>query len=243
MHKEYVRIVENADVAILFIHGIVGTPNHFNRFIKLIDDSVSIYNVLLDGHGKGVKDFSKTSMTKWRKQIAETVEKLANEHEKIYIVAHSLGCLLSIEQAVSCPKVEKMFLLAVPLKVFLKPKAVLTALRVYRDKISSDDAPMLAAKECCGVEHDKNILSYLGWIPRFVELLCYIKEIRKSVKEISITCFAYQSRNDELVLKSAGKLLEENALICVKELKNSGHYYYEKEDFTLLEKEFLNFIK
>ena len=37
--------------------------------LSLVPDNISVYNVLLDGHGKGVKEFSKTSMKKWKKQI------------------------------------------------------------------------------------------------------------------------------------------------------------------------------
>ena len=35
-HKEYIKISDCSTTAILFIHGIVGTPNHFNDFISLL---------------------------------------------------------------------------------------------------------------------------------------------------------------------------------------------------------------
>ena len=92
-HKEYIKICNDSTIAVLFIHGIVGTPNHFNEFIPLIPDTFSVYNLLLDGHGKGVKDFSKTSMKKWETQVSSVVEELSATHQKIYIVAHSLGTL------------------------------------------------------------------------------------------------------------------------------------------------------
>ena len=95
-HKEYKRICDNSSIAILFIHGIVGTPNHFNKFVSLVPDSISVYNLLLDGHGKEVKDFSKTSMKKWELQVTSAVQELSLMHEKIYIVAHSLGTVLAI---------------------------------------------------------------------------------------------------------------------------------------------------
>ena len=110
MHKEYKRIVANAEKAILFIHGIVGTPNHFKNLLPLIPDDLSVYNILLDGHGKGVKDFSKTAMGKWEAQVAAAVEELAKNHKEVYIVAHSLGCLLAIEQAISDCRITKLFL-------------------------------------------------------------------------------------------------------------------------------------
>ena len=36
MHEEYIRDVPGSDTAVLFIHGILGTPNHFRRFLSLI---------------------------------------------------------------------------------------------------------------------------------------------------------------------------------------------------------------
>ena len=32
-------------------------------------DSYSVYNIILDGHGKSVGDFAKTNMKKWEKQV------------------------------------------------------------------------------------------------------------------------------------------------------------------------------
>ena len=74
MHKEYKRIVENSPKALLFIHGILGTPNHFDPFMPLVPENLSVYNMLLDGHGKSVRDFTKTSMEKWENQVARTKE-------------------------------------------------------------------------------------------------------------------------------------------------------------------------
>jgi len=118
MHKDYKRLVENSSRSILFIHGIVGTPNHFKRFLPLVPEDQSIYNLLLDGHGKGVRDFSRSSMAKWEEQTARAVSELAESHEEIYIVAHSLGCLLAIEQSICNPKIKKLFLLQAPLRLF-----------------------------------------------------------------------------------------------------------------------------
>ena len=62
------------------------------------------------------------------------VEELSLTHEKIYIVAHSLGTLLAIEQAIKNKTVYKLFLIAVPLSLSLKPKMAINSLKVYFDK-------------------------------------------------------------------------------------------------------------
>lgn len=242
-HKEYLRISRGASTAVLFIHGIVGTPNHFTDFVSLVPQTVSVYNLLLDGHGKGAEDFSNTSMEKWEKQVSSAVIGLSALHERVYIVAHSLGTLLAIEQAIKNKKVCKLFLLAVPLCLSIKPKMPINSLKVYFDKISPDDREALAAKNCCGVSNDKNPLSYIGWVPRFTELFSKMRKTRDALCALNTPCQAYQSCKDEMVARKSERYLSQNPCITVKVLENSGHYYYDEADRELLIAEFTEMIK
>ncbi len=242
MHEEYKRIVENANKAVLFIHGIVGTPKHFRFLVPLVPEDISVYNILLDGHGKGAKDFANTSMKRWEEQVSAVVRELAQKHNEIYIVGHSMGCLLAIEQALCNPKVTKLFLLAAPLKLFLKPKMAVNALKVFFDKINPQDKEEVAAKECYGIENDKNPLHYVGWIPRFLELFSKIRKVRRITELVKTPCVACQSLKDEMVSKMSIALLKKNSIFTIVELKNSGHYYYEENDLSLIKKTFTDFI-
>lgn len=242
MHKEYKRIVAHTSKAVLFIHGIVGTPNHFKTFVPLVPEDISIYNILLDGHGKGAKDFAKTSMEKWKEQVSLAVEELAQNHESIYVVGHSLGTLLAIEQAVNCPQISKLFLLSVPLKVSLKPKLFTNSLKVYFGKADPENEELKAALECYGVANERNPFRYLAWIPRFLELFSQIRYVRGMIDNLRTPTVAYQSAKDEMVSQKSKMMLEKNPRIYVVELKNSGHYYYEKSDFAFLKNEFIKFI-
>lgn len=242
MHREYKRIIENSKKVILFIHGILGTPNHFECFISLVPDNISVYNVLLDGHGKGVKEFSKTSMKKWKKQIDDIVNELCSSCEEIYIVAHSMGCLLALEQSVKNSKISKMFLLAAPLKLSLKPQMFINSLKVYFNKIDVDDEVGMAAKKCCGIHHDKNIFKYFGWIPRFLELFSEIKQTRNIINKVSVPCSVYLSCKDEMVSLSSQKFLKDNSNFLITQLEKSGHFFYEEYDLEFLKNDFINFI-
>lgn len=243
MHKEYKRIVPDSSKALLLIHGILGTPNHFAPVMPLVPESMSVYNLLLDGHGKGVRDFAKTSMKIWENQVALAVEELAKEHNEIYIAAHSLGSLLAIEQAAKNPKVTKLFLLAVPLKLFLKPKLFTNSLKVYLGKIDPQNEELMQAVRCYGIAQEKNPFLYLGWVPRFLELFSKISKTRKIVGALGVPCIACQSRKDEMVSVKTKKFLKENKMISVVELPNSGHFYYEKTDLAVLLDAFLAFTE
>lgn len=235
MHKEYKNIINGADTAILFIHGILGTPSHFKDFIPLIPESYSVHNLLLDGHGGGVKEFSNTSMSRWKNQVENAVTDILKTHKYIIIVAHSMGTLFAIQQAISKPKkIKALFLLAAPLKISVKFKAFSNSIKVFFDKIKPDDKSALAAKLAYGIEKDKRFWLYIGWIPRYLELFKEIKHTRKITNLLNVPSYIFQSKNDELVSKKSVEYLKNNSNFNLKILNDSWHYYYSKNDYNYL---------
>ena len=241
-HKEYKRIVPKARAAILFVHGIVGTPNHFAEFLSVVPDNISVYNILLDGHGGSVRDFSRTSMQKWERQVRDAVDELTLSHTEVYIVAHSMGTLFAIDRAIENKTVKGLFLFAVPLKIAPKPRMVANVCKVYFDKINPDDVVAQAAKRCYGIAQDRNPFHYVGWLPRYFELFAKAKQARSRLSMLQTPTVAYQSAKDEMVSGKSLKMLKQNASISVFELKNSGHYYYAPNDLSFLFEEFERFV-
>jgi len=242
MDQEFRRIVPAADTAVLFIHGIVGTPRHFDDLILLLPDTVSVHNLLLAGHGGSARDFAHASMTAWELQVEAAVAALAETHSHIYLVAHSMGALLSIEAAAHHKEVEKLFLLAVPLRIALTPAMARNSWKVYRSTIAPDDHAALAAQRCCGVAQTKNPLPYLGWIPRFLELFSKIRAVRKLLPKLTTPSLAAQSMKDELVSPRAMDDLRQNPHITLLPLPHSGHYYYPPADKEALHEAFTAFL-
>ena len=101
----------------------------------------------------------------------------------------------------------------------------------------------MAAKKCYGINDDKNPLHYIGWIPRFLELFSKIKKTRKTIIFVKTPCIAHHSAKDEMVSKRSKTMLQKNSVISVVELKNSGHYYYEKRDLAIIKENFIDLIK
>ena len=82
-HDEVKRIIPGARTAVLLIHGICGTPNHFVGGIPLMEwipSDWSIYNLLLPGHGGTVEDFAKSSLKQWRCSARRAFCSLVNTH-------------------------------------------------------------------------------------------------------------------------------------------------------------------
>ena len=72
-HVEYKRIVEGSRVAILCIHGFMGSPNQYRDIVPYIPENVSVYNMILDGHGGNVLDFGHASMKKWEENVEKGI--------------------------------------------------------------------------------------------------------------------------------------------------------------------------
>ena len=151
-------------IAILFIHGILGTTSHFEPFLSLVPPNWSICNLSLKGHGGSVKDFSQASMTEWKQQVKNALEELSETNNKIIIVAHSMGTLFAIEKSV-----DELFLLNVPLKVRVTFRLFRTSWRVFTGNIKPDDKWSLAAQNAYSIERDNHILTMNEQIPKSIQ--------------------------------------------------------------------------
>lgn len=240
--EQGIRYIQDADVAILFIHGILGTPDHFKPFLSLVPPNWSIYNILLKGHGGSVKDFSAASMAEWKQQVHETLKTILTTHSRVAIVAHSMGTLFAIQEAVETP-IAALFLLNVPLIVHIRPQLFKTSWRIYRGNVKSDDVWSLAAQSAYGIDRDTHILRYLGWIPRYFELFSEIRRTRKIVYKLTVPCKVYLSMKDEMVSPKTGKIFEKIISVTVKTLNTSGHFYYSPRDRQILQEDFLDMLQ
>ena len=242
LHQQFQRILPEADTAFLCIHGILGTPDHFDFLIPLIPDSVSIYNLLLDGHGKSAADFSHTSMKTWEMQVNQTICELLKSHEHLYIVAHSMGTLFAIEQAIQCRKVRGLFLLAVP--IIVSPKALMfqNSAKVFLGNIREDDRFGKAAQASCSVVTSANPLHYTGWIIRYLELFRKISQTKRRLADLRTPSVAIQSRLDEMVGKNADEYLRIHSSMSVYTLEKSYHYLYDPTDLQFIKSQFQQFI-
>lgn len=247
LHEEYVRIVPGADTAVLFIHGIVGTPNHFRDLIPLVDlvpEDYSIYNILLDGHGKTVDDFAKTSMKKWKSQVWGIFEELSRTHDHVILVAHSMGTLFSIQLAIEHPEIiPYLFLIAVPLRPGIRLLTIRNLLFLVFGKLREDIPLEAATMQVCGVKTTRKLWKYLKWIPRYLELFMEIHATGKVMGQLSVPCTAYQSQRDELVSNNARKVLNDSGVMTVHNLLFSTHFYYHPDDQVTVRADFEKQIK
>ena len=230
MHKQ-------GKTGILFIHGILGTPEHFRMFLPLVPKEYSVRNLLLKGHGGSVRDLSQASMSEWKRQVSEALDELSVSCDSIIIEAHSMGTLFAIQEAIQRP-IDELFLINVPLKLHITFRLLRTMQKVYTGNIKPEDVWYLAAQKACSIRIEKNVLKYLTWIPRYLELFSEISKIRKMLGSLSTKSHIYLSAYDEMVSVKCGKLFENNPQLSVKMLNSSGHFYYSPEDQKLMTEDF-----
>ncbi len=239
MHKEYIRQVEGSDTVILFIHGILGSPDMFKEYISNMPEQWSVYNMLLEGHGKTVRDFAHSSMKKWKRQVDHTLYELSIKYNKIIIVAHSMGTLLAINATEKYPfKVKQLFLLAVPLKIFLRPTAPLNALKVVFEEVSDNDPIAVAMRDGYSVKPNKNIFEYISWLPRYMELFKESRATRRKAGRVDVPCNVYLSKKDDMVSVQGYKYFENNQRVKLTILENSLHMYFADDEMEFLINEF-----
>ncbi|MDO4336183.1 MAG: alpha/beta fold hydrolase, partial [Bacteroidales bacterium] len=231
---------------ILFIHGIVGNSDIFNFLLPHIPPHHNVRFLNLAGHGSDALAFSRTSMKEWRHQVAEAVEEMSASGP-LAVVAHSMGCLLALEQT-DKGKIDRLFLLNPPMRIHVRWQMIANAFKVMTRRHQTDPVAT-AARKAYGISLDPNPLHYYGWPARYLELFRYISKIRKLTPHLPHPSYAFLAAHDEMVSPTSQKWFTPHPSltsptphpiatpphpITTLLLPTSTHYYYSPTDQTLL---------
>lgn len=225
---------------VLFIHGILGKPDFFDFLRPCIpSEGFHTEDILLEGHCDSPRAFGNASMARWRGQVSEAVESIRSSGSRTLIVAHSMGTLFAIDNAVK-GKVDALFLLNPPLSIRLTCRMPVTSFKVMTGK--TDDPLSVAAKEAYSISVDKNPLHYLGWIPRYIELFAEIFRTRPLARRLAVHSRVYLSEHDELVSPKSARWFPSRDNISVDILHESSHYFYADTDRKRIISDFSHFL-
>lgn len=230
------RITDDKHVLVIFLHGIIELPGFFQFIIDGLDPNISYVAPTLAGHGLPSKQFGKSNMKMWQKQAEDLYEKHEGEYEKIVFVGHSLGTLLSIEEAIRHKdKIPFITLLNCPLKIWIKPSNLKTYINVgFKKKDDIRDETIRHASEICGVQLSQNPFSYVYWARPFLSLLRGIRKTRKKMRNLSTKSFAFYATDDELVSKKTLRILRKYNCVETVEMSGSSHYLYSEEGKNMI---------
>ena len=232
----------NNRIGIVFVHGIVGNNRIFDFISPLVPEGSVVKYVALAGHGGNALDFSRTSMSVWKQQVADAVIEMTGVCEKVIGVGHSMGCLLLLDEDVR-RRLSGLFLLNPPLRIRLKVGLLTNALKVTLG-LTEGDAVALAAKDAYGISMDFNPLHYYGWPARYMELFAEIRRVRRSMpNEFTCPVSVVLAEKDEMVSVSSKEILNDKENVNVLFLPESHHYYYSPKDRVAICATFTDLMK
>lgn len=243
-HREYVRLVPGAETAVLFLHGIVGTPRHFDSRLPLahlVPENWSVYSLLLPGHGGSVEDFSNSTMQQWKTYVWKTFDLLAQSHQRVILAGHSMGTLFALQLAMEKgEKVPLLFLIASPICPQVSFAAVSHSMGLVFARRPGQHPVQDAMSACGSVTLTKKLWKYLPWIPNLWSLLAEARKTKGLLPTLQTKTIVYQSRHDELVARRSAKYLRRCASVQLFELEESTHYYYTPAEIRLVQQAFVD---
>lgn len=246
-HREYVRLVPGADTAVLFLHGIVGTPRHFDSrlpLIHLVPETCSVYSVLLPGHGGSVEDFSRSTMQQWKEYVWKTFDALAQTHRHIILAGHSMGTLFAVQLAIEKgDRIPFLFLIASPICPQVSIAAVTHSIGLIFPHSHGNVQRRDAMAACGSVTLTKKMWKYLPWIPNLWNLLSEARKTKNRLPQLRTRTIVFQSRHDELVARRSSKFLRKCSCVQLHELEHSTHFDYSPEDTELVQQAFLDALR
>ena len=226
----------------MFVHGIVGNNRIFDFIKPHVPEGSIVKYVVLDGHGGNALGFSRTSMSVWKRQVADAVKEMADVCERVIGVGHSMGCLLLLQESVR-NRVSGLFLLNPPLKIRLR-SGLLTNVCKVTFSLTEGDTVASAAKEAYGISIDFNPLHYYGWPARYMELFAEIHRIKRSLSSgVSCRVSVVLAEKDEMVSVTSKEILRDKEKVHVLLLPESSHYYYSTKDCAAICVAFTDLMK
>lgn len=216
--------------AVLLIHGICSGPHHFDWLLPSFDESWSVYNILLDGHGASARDFGRSSMKKWKAQTRQMLDKLCAQYETVILVGYSMGTLLELYALGDYPRVKGMLLMNVPTYLRFSASMPGRYVRLALGRSRQDDPHEAGFAADSSIAVTWKLWAYIPWPLRMLELIALGKDCRSLVSQISVPTYAYFGKKDELVSLRSAKAFQSNPRVTVRIMEQAGHFWYPDAD-------------
>jgi Esterase/lipase len=245
MHEPILKEHKNSEKIVIFIHGFMGTPDHFKYFADTVFDSgCSYYTILLPGHGDTSKTFSKKGINDWTPYVISEIKKFSEKYKKIYLVGHSMGGLLSLNSSLLFNNVSCVFILSSPLKLSLfTPKSFYRKFKLLflpkNSEIKKTYAKSISLSNI-------NFFSFFTWKKPVLGLLKLMKITRSNLNKITIPVIMFYSKNDEITSFKSSDILYNGLSSKIKDriiFTKSTHVYYTPEDTKKILNKLIEHIK
>lgn len=224
---------EQSKIAVLCCHGYTGNPGEMcYPGLELFNNGFDVFAPRYPGHGGSRSDFLNTTSNDWLSVARKSAEYLKQKYEKLYILGHSMGGIVSIIIAKEFD-VDKLVTLAPATDIIGFNTFYLRLSNIFIKKIkkswksdssyfgicerdSGDDQYL--GKELWSYHFPKQILE-LNKIKKLAlkditelraDTFCIIGSEDKTIKQDSVNRIKNKplGKNDGLIIKKAGHLVQ-----------------------------------
>ena len=245
MHKRIRREHANADIAVVFIHGFMGSPS---QFAGLADAAYargcSCISVLLPGHGENIREFARFGAKDWQACVQNELDEIKQRYSSIFLVGHSIGGLLALNASTAGEnRVAGVVLISTPLKFNLfNPKSIKRKLCLLT--LPKNREVRSAYRNANSVAISNPLLYPLVLKPA-CDAIRLARDTKRRLPEITAPICMFHSKNDEMTSYKSGGLLYKgllNAQRTAFELKESRHAYYSESEWEMIKVKLMEMI-
>lgn len=229
-HREILRKGGNQKV-ILFTHGIYGSPNQFDYVADyFFCNGYDCRAVILPGHGRDVASFCRSRPTDYKQFLEDCVQKLKKQYQKVILVGHSMGGLLSI-LACANDGADGLVLFNTPLRPKVGISSWPITLQVIFGKQKNDTPCVQTYRKAMSIDLKNGFQSVL-LLPNLFRAVHMMGETRKALERVTIPILVVRSGKDELTRARNTNIVRRHVKTQVTELllPQSRHTYTVSED-------------
>ncbi len=126
------RTIGSGETAILFIHGFGDSPAVFSRMAPaLAARGYTCRLMRLPGFAEPVENLKNADKDAWNAAVASELSALRRSHDRVIVVAHSLGGALAIEHLLDHPRDADGVVLIAPLVKVARDRSPLLSARAW----------------------------------------------------------------------------------------------------------------
>ena len=234
--------IKGGSSGVLLIHGFTGLPAELFLLGEFLNrEGFTVLCMRLAGHGTDEDNLMRTTRDDWFNSALDGLAILRGACDKIYVVGHSMGGLLTLKLSAEC-NVEKIVTLAAPIFIDdgmglknLPPKEFCGNACIVQPRKKLSDVPQ-AANEV----YKKTPLISVH------ELLDLIKDVKNLLPKITTPILIMHGEDDHTAQPRSARYIMDNIgskQKFVTTVANSGHLLPLDENRDFVFEEVLNFIR
>ena len=120
--------------ALLFVHGINASPQHYARLApRLADDGYACRVMRLPGFAEPIDRYAASTRDDWITAVDQELAALRQNHTRVGLVAHSLGGAVAIGQLISEPQSADFAVLLAPATAVSNARSPIVSTRAWHE--------------------------------------------------------------------------------------------------------------